>query len=92
MRKRLLIAAVVGILLPIFAAPTTAQANTCRENSLSSGFFGKKFNCSNGNSFTIKPDLFGKYNDPWSTYKARDRYGNELRCKYNDFRNSYNCK
>jgi hypothetical protein len=92
MRTRLLIAAVVGILLPIFAAPTTAQANTCKENQLGTSVFGKKFNCSNGNSFTIKPNLSGSYSDPFSTYKARDRYGNNLNCRYSNFRNSYNCK
>ena len=92
MRKSLLIAAVVAILLPMFAAPTVAQAGSCRENTLGTGLFGKKFNCSDGNSFTVKPNLGGRYDDPFSTYKARDSYGNNLSCKYSSFRNSYSCK
>jgi hypothetical protein len=92
-QKRILLAAAVSIFFSLIVAPTTAKAgSSCRTNSLSSDLFGKRFNCSDGNSFTIKPNLSGSYTDPFSTYTARDRNGNSLRCRYNDFGSRYVCK
>ena len=93
MRQRLLISVLVGLLLPIVLTPTTAQANgNCKPDRLSSDYFGKKFRCSDGSTLTVKPNLGGSYTDPWSTYKAKDSYGNNFRCKYSDWRQRYDCK
>jgi hypothetical protein len=92
MKKALAATAAIALLTGItIAAAPAISADTCRESLLSSSMFGKKFNCPNGNSLTIKPNLSGTYDDSFSRYSGRDNYGNSYNCKYDSFRGTYKC-
>ena len=80
------------VLSTISFSSSSASAASCRSSSFGSTYSGLKFKCPDGSSFTVKPDLYGGYTDPYTTYKARDNYGNTLRCKYSEFRSKYTCK
>jgi hypothetical protein len=92
MKKALAGTAAIALLTGIaIAAAPAASADTCRESVFGSSLFGKKFNCPDGTSMTIKPNLSGLYTDSFSRYSGRDNYGNTYNCKYNSFSGAYKC-
>jgi hypothetical protein len=93
MKKTLAAVAATVVVLAggaLVMAPS-ASAATCRESSFSSSMFSKKFNCSDGSSMTVRPNISGSYDDPFSRYSGRDNYGNSYSCKYSSFSSRYSC-
>lgn len=92
MRLRVLFASTLLIIASMSFSASSASAGSCKSSPFGSTYSGLKFKCSDGSSFTVKPDLNGGYTDPFTTYRARDNFGNTLRCKYNEFSNKYTCR
>ena len=94
MKKRLAGVVIAALFFtgPLFTNSAQAADNCKADRFGSNSFSGLKFRCPDGGTLTIKPDLRGSYTNPWTTYNAKDNYGNTTRCKYNNIWKRYDCK
>jgi hypothetical protein len=91
--KKIIAAVVFSLMITGFSVNNASASVSCRQSNFGTSYFGQKYNCNDGTSMTIKPNLNGRYTDPWSSYRARDSYGNTYTCRYsNSLSSRYSCR
>lgn len=96
-RKRMVgvVAAVAGLMFSgLGVAAPLAMAADCRYDKWgSSKWTGQKFNCTDGQSLTIRPPYGSATRTPnsWDTWQGQDSLGNSYRCNYSKW-SGWSCR